>query len=298
MNHKLTLYAAAAAFAFSAMPAFAQSVDDQVDKAEQRQDRIDRNINIPGSAAQAFLLEANDGSTIAFNFAAPVTWNNNIDLVENGPKLASVHINPAVRLEWRSAGAVQIFAGFNADHDFYTQGSDYDASTLGARIGMRLVDDSLGGVRPYAYYSPLIVYGGGFTDKQATLHNITIGLGNTLELGGGTQLTSDLSATRREASFRALEQDRVSAAVALSGQFGEKLGWLAEQSAQHRWYTGGVNQGRKDLNLATTLALSYAVSESGVLDIGVTFERNTSDRIAKDYSVWDAGPTLRFIMIF
>lgn len=293
MKFKPSIALGALACMMATAPLSAQLPETNADRADSREGRIDRALRAPGGAA-AFALAAGEDAGFMLTLAAPVTWNSNVLLADGGPHKASVHITPSARLEWHSGGAFQVFARAQADHDFYTEGSSYDASTLGGRVGVRLTDDSIGGFRPYAHYSPVMIFEGGFANRQVTLHNFTAGLGRSFDMGGGTTLAVDLSGTRREASRRASEQNRVTGLVSLSGAIGQSFGWALEQSVQQRWYTGGANDGRDDLNLISTLAFSYQPSPRGSLDFGVSFERNASDRLARDFSVWDVGPSVSF----
>jgi hypothetical protein len=276
----------------------AQDADTSVQRTEKRIDALEK-IDDP----EPEMILGLDGGVppkpkeFEFSIAVPFTYNSNVENADLGRKQA-FHGVPMTQLDWRkSSGVVRPFARLHLDGDFYTRHSENDGSTALARFGIKIVDPKLGNTAPYLHYTPALIYDKFFGDHLVTLHNFAAGVTTKFDLRP-TLLTIDVQAARREATLKAVEQNRIGATVKLSGDINDRLSWAIDQTVQARFYTGGPNDGREDVNFVTNAGLSWVIAENGGFDFGISFERNDSSRPGKSYSTWDIGPSLGFAWKF
>lgn len=276
-----------------ASAAAAQGGDTAAERADARLNRLDRPERLEPPA-----LRGEAGKPpFTFTLTAPFTFNSNVENASANTKSA-FHANPSARLDWKQqSGTVRFFGRIVADADYYTRYKENDASTLSARFGFRIVKDSLKGVTPYAHYTPVIVYGRSFGDHQLTLHTLAAGVRADFKIGK-LAAGADVQVARREATLAAAEQNRVTLALDVGGDIvPDRLSWSVSHTFQGRLYTGGANDGRDDINFLTTAGLTWTIGRA-TLELGATFERNASNRAGKDYSTFDAGPSLTFAVPF
>lgn len=269
--------------------AYAQD-DTAAQRADARLARIERERPEP-RAADRFLEEA-PPPPFTFTLGLPVTYNTNIDASDTGHR-EDLHADPSAELDYdQRTGTVRLFARAIADADNYFDHEDADASTMVGKIGVKIVDDKLGGFAPYAHYAVALLFGSNFQDHQLTLHTFTVGVKRPIPLGNAT-LTPDFQLARRAASTSAAERSQLGGGLKLEGDFiPNRLSWSLGQTIQFRHYTGGTNQGRHDVNLATAAGISYALTNTVSVELDFNFEHNSSDRAGKDYSVFDFGPSI------
>lgn len=279
--------------------AAAQASDTAADRADARLARLDRD-----RSERVERFPAADGAAPAakppfsLSITVPFAYNSNVENAGSGRKDA-FHTNPSAVIDYRQqTGRLRLFARVGTDADAYTEHSENNASSLFGRIGMRLHADELGSAKPYLQYAPVAIYGSRFRDHQLTLHTVTLGAGGEIPVGASS-LSYDVNVARREATAAAAERTQVSGSAELSGDFvPDKLGWSIGARVQGRFYTGGTNDGRNDVNFNATAGVSLPLSESIGLDIGITLERNSSNRDGKDYTTLDVGPSLRLKVPF
>jgi hypothetical protein len=279
--------------------AAAQSSDTAANRADARLARLDK---MPSEAADR--LPASDQGAPAskppfsLTLTFPLTFNSNVENADAGRKQA-LHGNPSVAIDYRQqAGTLRLFARSGADIDAYTSHSENDASTVFGRLGVRLYDDKLGSLKPYLQYAPVAIFGSGLKDHQLTLHTFTLGAGGEVPLGAKA-LTYDFNVARREATVATAERTQVSGLAEISGDFiPDKLSWSVGATVQGRFFTGGTNDGRRDVNVNASAGLSLSLGARAGLDIGVSVERNSSNRVGKDYTTLDVGPALRLKIPF
>ena len=275
-----------------AQAAQAQDADTSVQRLERRIDSLEKtDISEPAMVLGIDGTAPPKPKEFEFSIGAPFTYNSNVENAELGRKQA-FHAVPMMQLDWRkSEGVIRPFARVHIDGDFYTRHSENDGSTALARFGIKIVEPGLGTTAPYLHYTPALVYDKFFGDHLVTLHNFAAGVTTKFDLKP-TILTIDVQAMRREASLNTVEQNRFGATVKLSGDINDRLSWAVDQTVQSRFYTGGANDGRRDVNFLSNAGLSWVVAENRAIDFGISFEGNDSDRFGKSYSTWDIGPTI------
>lgn len=272
--------------------------DTAADRADARLARIERQSDTADRTAASLVEGTEKVRPFKLKLSLPFAYNSNVENADAN-RLDAFHVTPSALLEWkRPEGVFRPFARIVADADEYSDHSDNGSSTLSGRIGFRIVDESLGGFTPYAHYTPLAIFGRGFDDHQLTLHTFAAGATGEFDLSG-TTLSTDIAVARREASAAVAERYQFGGSIGLSRDIvPDEVSWSIEQAVQKRWFTGGANDGRGDLNFTTTIGLSWILSKKATLDVGATFERNESSRAGKDYSTFDIGPSLAFLFIF
>jgi hypothetical protein len=265
--------------------------DTAADRADSRLARIERARPEPKAAIGA--LEAGrPPPPFTFTLAIPVTYNTNIDN-SDGDHRHDFHTDPSGELDYdQQSGTVRFFARAIADADEYAKHEDAGASTIVGRVGVKLVDAKLGNFSPYAHYTATLLFGRHFEDHQLTLHTFALGIKGKVPLGD-VVLKPDFQIARREATNNLAERNQIGGGVTFEGDFiPDRLSWSLGQTLQFRHYTGGTNKGRDDVNFITSAALAYAISDLISVEVDFNFERNSSDRTGKDYSVFDFGPSI------
>ena len=265
--------------------------DTAADRADARIANFDRPIAEPRPSGLAGEGAVKVPPPFTFSFALPLTYNTNIDLADSGGR-SDFHVNPQAVLDYRQqTGKVRIFAKVAADMDEYFKHEDAGASTLVGRIGLKLVP-ATSSFSPYIHYTPALVFGRRFRDHQLTLHTFVLGYGGKVELGS-VVLKPDFQLVRREATNVEAERNQVNGSVTLAGDIvPDRVSWSLGQSIQFRHYTGGNNEGRDDLYLATSAGISVALNSKVAVEFNLNFEHNSSDRSGKDYSAFDIGPSI------
>ncbi len=298
MRIKLTGFAIAAYAMAAASTASAQTTDTDLDRAEARRERPE-----PAERGLAGVRSATDEAEKHFtlSFALPFTFNSNVAGVQTGANSA-FHADPTISLEgsWTS-GSANFFVEASADDDNYTSYSDNNGATLYGRAGVRF-GDATTRIAPYLHYTFIGLYSGHFESHAVSTHYFTLGAKRTYARDDHNQrFTIDANILRREATVAEVEQVRGTFLLSL-GQSFDRLNkdtrWSLSGRAQYAWYTGGTADGREDLTLRVAAGLSHAVSPSLTLEAQVYFQRNWSNRPGKDYSVWDAGPTITLSTAF
>jgi hypothetical protein len=286
MKLKIEILIAAAVIGGVSSTAVAQTAESTVQRADFRLGRTDKPEVEPS------FRDFGTAKPFQLTFTLPITYNTN---VENSPtkQKQSPHFVPTLQMDWKkSEGTVRPFFRVKADSDFYTKHSDNDGATFSGRMGIKVFDPTLGKLVPYIHYSPVLIFERGFKSHQVTLHSFTAGAAGKFTLGQ-TELGVDFQGARREATLRNFELNRAGLTVSLSGDITpDKLSWSVDQSVNGKFYTGGTNKGRHDTNFITNAGLSWSIGTSRTVDLGVSFEHNSSNRVGKNYSAWDIGPSL------
>jgi hypothetical protein len=273
----------------TASNAYAQD-DTAAERADARLARLEKAPELrirPGLACEGQLPPP-----FTFTLTVPITYNTNIDNSETDRR-RDFHTNPSGQFDYmQQSGTIRPFVRLIADADEYFEHEENGASTIIGRIGVRLVDPKLGAFVPYVHYTQALVFGRHFDDHQLTLHTFVAGIGGKVPLGN-VVMRPDFQIARREATNALAERHQAGATVTFLGDLvPDKVSWSLAQAVQLRHYTGGANEGRDDLNFTTSAGLSVAVSELISLELNASFEHNNSDRTAKDYSVFDFGPSI------
>jgi hypothetical protein len=279
--------------------------DKVAERADARLQRLESTLAEPRAARGP--LSTSSTTTVAkdpeftLTIAVPLAYNSNIENAGTG-EIEAFHAAPSAKLDWahQLSPNVTLIARIAADYDWYPRHSEDDGATLGGRIGVVISDAKLGPIRPYAHYTPTMIYAGFFEQRQVTTHTFAIGAKGKTPVTPTTKLSFDLQYARREATVATSEFDRGLLALGFEGKLGDKgATWSVSETIVFKQYRGGTNIGRRDTNFLTEAGISIPLNDTGddsrksawSVDIGVTFERNTSNRAAKEYSVWDVGPS-------
>lgn len=286
---QMTKLVALAATLMLSVPAAAQTTPDAtLDRVESRLDRIERREPPPSRAGP----RAEDVFPWELSFTLPFTWNSNVANASDNPDRA-FHADPTLTLgkKWAIGGGTQLFVEGSVDSDAYTEHHENDSSTLSAQAGIRFGDASKR-LAPYIHYTVLGLYAGQFEMHDVTVHHFTVGAKRSWKAGEHGRVIADVSALRREATLRAVEQTRGTLSLTYVGDLDEKTSWSLGARGQYAHYTGGAASGRDDKTLRIAGGLTYLLKDNVALDLSASFQRNWSDRAGKDYSVWDIGPSL------
>ena len=283
--------ACAALLAATSSVAFAQD-DTAAQRADARLARLQRERPEPRRFKFNLLAEEAPKPPFALVLTLPVTYNTNIDTSDTDHR-QDLHTDPSAELDYdQRTGTVRLFARVIADADNYFEHEDADASMLVGKVGVKMFDEKLGNFIPYAHYSGALLFGRNFQDHQVTLHTFTVGVNGQIPVGK-LVLVPDFQLSRRFASDSGAERSQVGAGLELDGDFiPDRLSWSIGETVQFRHYTGGTNQGRHDVNFQTAAGLSYALTSTVTIELDFNFERNSSNRAGKDYSVFDFGPAI------
>jgi len=295
---KLTLVAFSTVTAFTSLQA--QEIDIEADRADDRFFDFDQSIDeIPD--VDRFLDSHEEGliavaarekrKEFSFSVSLPFTYNSNVENVPTAA-LSAFHTNPSVSLAWKkSDGIVRPYLLSVADVDLYTRHSDNNASTFVSRVGVEVRPKNLGGVVPYVQYTPVIVFEGAYNNHVVTLHDFEVGVKKTFAFEK-TRFSLDIDFVRREATAAAAERSQLSTSLLLVGTITDSISWSIGQRIQGRFYSGGSNDGRDDINLRSTASLAYKVDDNFSLSAGLKFDKNFSNFPTKEFSKIDIGPTV------
>jgi hypothetical protein len=238
-----------------------------------------------------------------FSIGAPFTYTTNALKADTGLQ-DDVHFSPLARLAWEKPfGDITVGASLTLNYDEYVRLADADQSLILGNIQAVLGDQSER-LAPYVAYAPSFAFLNLYDDHAVTLHDFTVGLRRKKVLDktaageARTLISIDLSYTRREASLAASEQHRPTLVLGLIGVITPTLSWVLKPQLQGRFSTGGVNEGREDLNLKLLGGIEWQPRDStgkvsaGKVAVNIVFERNESNRPGRDYSLWDIGPSI------
>jgi len=240
------------------------------------------------------------GPTLSFELDAPFSYSSNPEQLSSGAD-GDGHVDPSydLTLEIPLKG-MKLTLENTTDLDLNFHRPSNDSTTIEGVANLDLRDPARHAVTPYLNYTVDDIYEGRFGDHSITTHTFVGGLNYVKKLPqkpGDTaaplKMALGAEVGRRLASTREGEQYRASVRAGLSGAFTDKVSWSLKGSALYKNYTGGTNDGRKDVALTGSAALSTEFDNGVVLEFKAQVQHNDSDRTGKDYTVWDIGPKLK-----
>jgi hypothetical protein len=272
------------------IPAALSAQEREVARGDRIDFRSDRVTDERLSAALDTARENRAGdapvTVTSFTLSVPVYWTNNADYADEGGR-SDFHLNPtaqfAVRHEERG---MRIDARLTASSDQYIEHEDNNASFMALRL-QASAPDAMGKFTPYARYQPRLSFGDGeFGGDSSTTHDFTVGASGALS----SAAKLDLFGTRREATVVTAERWQTGATLTFSGNTGsENLGWSLSQGLQGRFFTGGTNDGRKDIYSITSAGLTLSMGDVEITPAELSLEWNNSNRANRDYLVLSVG---------
>lgn len=266
------------------------SPDKSVERIEQRIDRLDRLDTAERMRSRGAAEEL--PPPWALTIGVPFTYNSNVANAETG-KDQAFHASPSISLarDWDLGSKVTLSTDVGGDLDVYTEFSDNDLSDWYANARVTIGDASTA-IAPYADYLVLALYEKRFDAHIATLHGFTVGASRAWKSGEKGMLILDVNASRREATIKTLELNRLSVTGQYRFQIDERSKLIFAAGGQYSDYSGGVARKRNDKLLRASVTWDRALNSSLSLKLKAQFERNWSDTATKSYSVWDIGPTV------
>lgn len=234
--------------------------------------------------------------------AIPLAFSSNPAKLHTDERDAG-HLTPNVAVTWgKPVGGYSVSATAGLIYDRYTSHS-VDGTSIAFGNFQIVHGDPTVAFTPTISYAPTAVFDEFLGNHKAVTHDIYAGLVRKLIVpvphsNMPFNVTLNIGYTRREASVALLEQHRPALVVQIDRKVSERLSWRIKQVVRGEFSTNGGTKGRADLYLQTGVALSYLFAQTASLSAGFTFDRNESNKFAKDYSTWDVGPTLGITLPF
>ncbi len=282
---------AAVVAASAASPASAQTEPDKaVERVQQRIDRLDY-IEPAGKMRSRSMVDEPLPPPWVLTIGAPFAYNSNVANAETGRDQA-FHFSPSISLarDWSLGSNVTLSTEAGAELDVYTEFSENDLSDWYANARVT-VGDSSETISPYADYTTLALYEKRFDAHIVTLHGFTVGASRVWKSGDKGKWILDVNASRREATIKTVELNRLSA----TGQYrfapDDQSQWIFALAGQYSDYSGGTARARDDKLMRLSVAWQRTFKKRVTLKLKAQFERNWSDTANKSYSVFDIGPS-------
>lgn len=289
-----------ALLALASGPAWGQStasIDKALDRAEARADRGEA-----ATATSQAILGLDGGVAPVKNwtlsFALPLSFNSNVANAETG-RLSAVHTAPAVELKgvWDISPSATFSLTAKAEMDVFSAHTDNDTSGLSgiAEFAIGNPDERLS---PYIRYTANSLYAGQWEGHLITTHLFGLGVRRNFKLSVDDSVALNVSYNRREASVITAEQHRFAGQLGYNGKIDGKTGWSLAARVQYSDYTGGASAARNDVQLRTIVGVTHKLTPGLTVSADMMFLRNWSNFAGKDYSVIDAGPSIKLTKKF
>lgn len=272
--------------------AFAQTDPD--DAANRADARLERRSERDPADIRGF--DAAAPKPWSLSIGTPLRYASNPVNAETGA-IGSAYFDPSITLgrSWDLGGAKLSFET-GADAQTFTSHSENDLSTLYGNLRLSFGEGSP--VKPYVDYTVLALYDGQFESHAVTLHQFTVGAKAQLPVGKADTLVVDANVMRREASVATVEQIRYGLTLKLKHVFDPASRLVLSARGRYADYTGGSASTRTDKNLLLGALYEHDLSASASVDLGVTFERNWSNKVGKSYSAFEVGPSITLTASF
>jgi len=277
----------------------AQGNDAQADRLDRQLDRI----ATPPPATPALVGLVDGGlpppqfpqDQVTFIALFPVMWTSNAGYADDDPETAA-HGTPSLELRAsRTYRRLRLEGRAALSSDIYSRAEENNLSFVRLRFEIGATDPGPLNFVPYLRYQPVVEFSDAHLgDYSKTKHDFSIGAVNKFT-GGNLRLF----ATRRESTDPNAERFQLGGQLTFEGPLGSnpRWSWSFVQSLEARFFTGGTNDGRRDIYASANGTISWRRSSTSAWTfnaLDVTAEWNQSDVAGRDYFVVNAGSSISF----